>query len=155
MIRRQIPLAIAAVLTVAAAAPAHADWSFAKWGMSPDQLMRAAGGKARPVMGGPGDRVMDMDHRASGGPFTFEGRNYLANFYFDLDGGRGLRVVRLQALDQSQCDAIDAELTKRYGASSNAHHGEWKDAKTGNKVFFSKSYKVMPGMACYLSYSGL
>lgn len=155
MVRRQLTVALVAATALVAAAPAHADWSFTKWGMSPEQVIKAAGGKAKPAMGDRGDRVMDMDPRASGGPFTFEGRTYLANFYFDLDGGRGLRVVRLQALDQSQCDAIDAELTKRHGPSSNAHHGQWTDAKTGDKIFFSKSYKVMPGMACYVSYSGL
>lgn len=143
----------AALLTLPTAA--HADWSFTRWGMSPDQVIKAAKGKAQPMAGGPGDRVMDMDPRATGGPFSFEGRAYMANFYFDLDGGRGLRVVRLNLLDQGQCDALGAELEKRYGASKNQYHGEWTDPATGDGVFLSKSYKVMPGMACYVSYTRL
>jgi len=42
----------AALLLVAAltlATPAHADWQFTKWGMSPEQLVKASDGKAMPT----------------------------------------------------------------------------------------------------------
>jgi hypothetical protein len=149
-------LSIAAVVLSAGlglAAPAHADWSFTRWGMTPEQVIAASRGKATAATGGYGDRIRNMDFRATGGPFTFDKRVYRANFYFDIDGGRGLRVVRLELLDQSQCDALGAGLEKRYGASSNPNHGEWIDKATGDTIFFSKSYKSIAGLPCYLSYS--
>ncbi len=150
--RVSLALAASAAL-LAPAAPAYAHWSFTKWGMTTDQVLKAAKGKARANPGTPGDRVMDQDRGASGGPFDFEGRKYMADFYFDPAGG-GLRVVRLNMLDQNQCDALGAELEKRFGPSSNKYHGEWTDPKTGDKVFFSRSYKVMANLACYLSIKG-
>jgi|GEM_PF-4815789 len=145
----------AAALTAAIALPsaAFADWSPTRWGMSPEQVIEAGGGKVKPATGSSGDRVMDSDRRASGGPFTWEGRRFMAEFYFDLDGGRGLRLVRLNMLDQGQCDALGADLAKRYGASKNQYHGEWVDPASGDTVFFSHSYKGMISMPCYLSYS--
>lgn len=145
----------AVAMLSAAPTAAHAAWSFTRWGMSPEQLIAAAKGKARPMTGDAGDRVMNMDPRASGGPFTFDGRAFSANFYFDPDGRPGLRVVRLNLLDQGQCDALGAELARRYGASKNKYHGEWVDPATGDQVFFSNSYKTMVQLPCYLSYARL
>lgn len=149
-------IASAAALACALAAPglAHAEWSFTKWTMTADQVIEASKGKARADQGDPGDMVMEMDRRVSGGPFTFEGRAYMANFYFDPKAGN-LRVVRLSLLDQGQCEALDAELTKKYGVSRNKYHGEWTDPKTGDGVFFSKSYKTMMQLPCYVSYTRL
>lgn len=143
----------AAGLVLGLAAPAHAHWSFTKWGMTADQVIKASKGKAKANPGGPGDRVMDKDRGVSGGVFDFEGRRYMADFYFEPEGG-GLKVVRLNLLDQGQCDALGAEMEKRYGASKNKYHGEWTDPKTGDTVFFSKSYKTMIQLPCYLSYRG-
>lgn len=150
---RRIAAACAATLALSlAASPAHADWSFTKWGMSPEQVIKSAGPTARPATGDYGDRVMTFDRRAAA-QVKYEGRSYTAEFYFDLDGGRGLRLVRLNLLDQTQCDALGAALEKRYGASSNQYHGEWRDPATGDTVFFSKSYKTGISLPCYLSYN--
>lgn len=153
MSRRVAALSAAAFAVVSlGAGSAHADWSFTKWGMTPDQVIKAAKGKASANPGDEGDRIMGMDRGVAGGPFAFEGRTFTADFYFDPGGG-GLRVARLNMVDQSQCDALGAALEAKYGASSNKYHGEWLDSASGNKVFFSKSYKTGISLPCYLSYA--
>ena len=81
-------------------------------------------------------------------PVQFEGGDYQAEFYFS-DQGK-LTLVRLTPKDQTQCRVLMETFTARYGKSSNEHHGEWTDPRTGDRIFQSKESKYGP---CHTTYN--
>ena len=139
----------ALVLLAALALPAQAlaHWSFTRWDMTPEQVMVASKGALRSDQGDSGDRVLKQDRRLSG-PVQFEGRDYQAEFYFSDEGK--LTLVRLTPKDQTQCRVLMETFTARYGKSSNEHHGEWTDPRTGDRIFQSKESKYGP---CHTTYN--
>lgn len=149
MSRRLATLALCAAAALGAT-PAHADWSFTNWGMSPDQVIKASRGRVSAEAGKPGDRVLKFDLRAAG-IVSFKGRKYVAQFYFDEDGGTGLRFVRMSPVDQSQCDALKADLVKSYGPASARTWTDWKQPN-GDTIGYSDPYKSL-NFPCYFSYS--
>lgn len=142
--RRTLPL-LAAAVAVTWPMSASAHWSFTRWGMTPDQVNAASGGRLA-ASGDAGDGIMRQNKRLAG-LVDFEGRKYRADFFFSDAGG--LNMVRLKPLDQSQCPAIIAQMKARYGASANQYNGDWTDKTTGDGVLQSFSYEYTP---CYTSY---
>jgi hypothetical protein len=108
-------------LAMMTAVPAAADWQYTKWGMTPEQVIKAAHSRSKQVA-----RLVDQQQKAaedagrvaqkallsgdwSSGRFQFEVR-----FFFDSH--RKLASVELTlANSENEGDLIN-ELTKRYGA---------------------------------------
>ena len=119
--------------------PAHADWQYTKWGMSPQQVVTASAGKAKPYPEGPkkatsanGEPLYETLfalHRS--GPFSFR-----ASFAFAER--RGLTVVGLTAENPSDCIDIKNSLISKYGtpAVDRASVGlqKWFDQPSNNIV---------------------
>src|SRR5262245_39013109 len=108
--------AFALALCLSFLSPARADWQWTKWGMSPEGLVAASGGKARLAteeetqkkshgkQGGPQTKLMLAvgTHRA--GDFQFE-----AFFLFDPPT-RGLVCAQLESGDESSFTRLRDQL---------------------------------------------
>ncbi|MDO9336160.1 MAG: hypothetical protein Q7T61_07145 [Caulobacter sp.] len=141
MIRKTLPAIAAAALLWPMTASAH--WQSTRWDMTVDQVLASA--KGRVVHADTGDKLLGQSKKLAG-IVPFEGRSYMADFFFSDAGG--LTLVRLNPVS-ADCQAIIDELKARYGASSSPHNGDWKDPKTGDGVLQSFSYQYTP---CYTSY---
>lgn len=104
-----------AALAVFAPGAARADWEYTKWGMTPDQVVKASNGAVKTMP--PGQRMkssaMHFENGASGS-FTKGALRFAVNFDFD-EKSQGLVCVRLTLLDQAQSAAFKEALTKSYG----------------------------------------
>ena len=106
-------LAFAAALMAAATGRASADWEYARWGMTAEQVVAASGGKARPMP--PARRYRSDEDRYE---ITVESSvagppRLSVGFQFDLPGG-GLRCVLINATGDD-ADALRSQLLQRYG----------------------------------------
>ncbi|RAI55904.1 hypothetical protein [Roseicella frigidaeris] len=107
-------LFLAAGLTIAAAAPASADWEYTRWGMTAEQVISASGGRAhampasRRYRDDAGHFEITVDASDPGPPRTSIG------FQFGLPSG-GLQCVLINATG-SDADGLLARFLERYGA---------------------------------------
>jgi hypothetical protein len=106
--------------------PAAADWEYTKWGMSPEQVVKASAGtvlltKARPAGDGSG-----LDMRAQG-TFASGGMNFDASFGFDAAGR--LAFVTYALGEARMNDALENWLIKKYGQPKKTR-GEEADVET-------------------------
>ena len=97
-------------------ASAWADWDYAHWGMTPDQVAEASGGAAKvlaPAMRTRHAAPFDSETAAAGtysdGALTLD-----LSFSFDLTTN-GLTCIILTAADPSQNDMLKDSLVRRYG----------------------------------------
>src|SRR5216684_2564277 len=93
---RLITLAILYFLS--SQAPARADWQYTKWGMSPNELVRASAGKAVPNTDTTHNRADAIAQLTS--PYTTGGFSFVAYFLFERDK---LVFVDLELTEGSRC----------------------------------------------------
>ena len=105
---------------------AHADWEYTKWGMTPEQVVRASKGSVRivPVA----DRYKNDDgwEIAVQGPFNTGGLRVDLGFTFDIKSG-GLRCVLGNVLGD-QAAGLKALLVKQLGPPKES--GDFLGAET-------------------------
>ncbi len=91
----------AVALFVATSAPAHADWQYTKWGMTPEQVAAASKGAVTVGTGDPGDHYAGADIGATGtyvsGDYTFSAVFYfvqgkLADIRLKMNGPDGYKL---------------------------------------------------------------
>jgi len=108
------------VLAVAAlSGTARADWQYTKWGMTPEQVVRASGGKVSMLPSGERRRVEEANLETSAtGTFQDGSLPLRVVFSFDTKSG-GLSCVFHGVTDPAQNDAFKALLLKRHGPPQN------------------------------------
>ena len=107
----RLPLLSLAVLFAAPAA--HADWQFAKWGMTPEQLVAASHGTAELLPPGKRPRMAPLETAASG-EFRDGAMTLRTTFSFNIDGS-GLSCVFYGVYSHSDDEAFKSALIKQYG----------------------------------------
>ena len=120
--------------------PVNADWEFTKWGMSPEQVVQASKGQARPP--GPEEDISSvlLTQDWQSGRFLFT-----VSYIFKKDaGGQRLREVKLQLRNtQLRGQLLDA-LKKKYGTSKEERKGpinlvEWQHS--GDSIHYLTDLK--------------
>jgi hypothetical protein len=135
MIRR----AIYTAALVALATPAHADWQYTKWGMTPAQVVAASKGKATAGAGEPGDRMEGSPLQVGAVGTHSSGKwQFKSKFYFDA-GKLGL--VKLDLVNgEKGCGALWADMKSAYGKPFSddenviTHLAIWHDTAKNNRI---------------------
>jgi hypothetical protein len=155
MIRTVISAFIVGVIACSlVATSAVADWQYTKWGMTPEQVVKASKGAARANS----DRTLDAPN---GGlvaklvaPYRAGGFDFRAGFMFSPDDR--LKVVDL-VLQSGSCPSLVGALTSTYGPQQSADHSSllhldtWWDKKNGNRVVLGE----VGSDSCSVQYSPL
>lgn len=111
--------AIAAILGALACAcvghAAHADWLYAKWGMTPEQVAAASRGTVTVIPKAKRTQLTDlkMEHGAEG-TYTDGKLTLRVNFSFDTSGG-GLAMVGYGAMDPAQNTMLQDWMAQKFG----------------------------------------
>lgn len=114
-----LPLTALALTLVSSAA--KADWQYTKWGMNPDEVVKASEGKVLQCTSeicdghqptGVSSDIALLFAKYSAGKYPFH-----AFFYFDKKS-RGLTIVNLNLVDRSLVLPLGADLKARYGEPS-------------------------------------
>lgn len=115
---------LTAMVVLATAAPAHADWQWTKWGMSPEEVTAASGGKT--VRDAEGALSMPDPLVIQGCPFEI---------FFEFDNQQKLDAVGLYAEKDCYSDMVIA-LTSIYGAAIDIDTNSriYADPAKGNKI---------------------
>jgi hypothetical protein len=92
---------------------AHADWQYTKWGMTPDQVVAASGGKAKLLPAKQRPRIPPLETAASG-EFQDGALELRTTFSFNTDGG-GLACVFYGLTSHDGDEAFKTGLISRYG----------------------------------------
>jgi hypothetical protein len=89
--------------------PVRADWEFTKWGMSPEQVVQASNGQARPPRPDIPSVLLTQDWQS--GQFLFA-----VEYFFEKRAG-GQRLTRIQLLlkNTELRDEVLADLKRKYG----------------------------------------
>lgn len=129
------------------ATPAFANWQYAKWGMTPSEVLSASGGKAGPAKEGKG-----LETTYVAGRYSFSGA-----FGFSSGSGR-LERVTLTLSDKANCGFLGGALFSKYGLpisdpkDTAFRLAVWQVPSTNTQVTF---FHVLPNGSCTLSYSAM
>jgi hypothetical protein len=132
-------------LTMLLIAPAsYADWQYTRWGMTPEQVVAASGGKIELLPDNKRPRLPPLMTAATG-EFQDGSLQLRTVFSFSTEGG-GLQCVSYGVRSHDDDEAFKTALTKRYGPptgrSGMAFLGqenlEWKTATDEISASFSK-----------------
>jgi hypothetical protein len=119
---------------------AHADWQYARWGMSPEHVIAASKGVAvrveSPAVARNGERVLLT------APYATNNILFVAQFWFAA-GEPKLARVSLAAQYAADCPNVGSVLSGTYGAPQVVASGppsslRWRSDATGNFVAFSQ-----------------
>ena len=141
---------------------AKADWQYTKWGMTPEQVIAASDGAARPTsqpvvpmyqpIGGPSQAEIAASGPALRAPFTSGSRKF--NVEFTFKNGK-LTEVTLSGVTGADCYALEGELEARYSVpfKKNAVGDitEWHDQTNNNSVMFL----ITAAPRCFITYQPL
>lgn len=152
------PLFVVALLI---AAPAHADWQYSRWGMTPDQVIAASKGAARiptaaeaAALNGPRQTqrptLAVAEHSAAGIRLSVR---------FVFDNGR-LALVATEVTRPTDAEPLRQALMMQYGQpafvsrTSFMTHLGWSDRERGNKVEFLHTRTGAGSSVAYSPLSG-
>lgn len=107
---RLLPLCLAASLVAPAA---RADWQYTRWGMTPEQVVAASGGRAELPPPARRPRVPPLVTAATG-EFT-EGQLRLRTVFSFRIEGNGLECVSYGVSSHADDEAFKADLIRRHG----------------------------------------
>ncbi len=127
----QIGLLAAALLCLPFAA--QAEWRYAKWGMSKEQLLAASNGKAKPYY--EPDPQSWGEYPVAKSPVYEMKHNFEAWFY--IDPYDGLYAIRLVPTGGYWCHDIREESLRRWGYRAMRNDGlilNWEVASRNNFV---------------------
>lgn len=120
-------------------AAANADWEYTRWGMTVDEVLAAARGKAQPTKAEKDTDIWGQSQLAAG-VFVQNGVTYKAGFYFD----RKTRLLTMVDLtpDANDCDDAYDNFVSRLGrgavSSSSANDGPGKLKLSGEVTKWRK-----------------
>lgn len=144
-----LPLLIGFTVT-----PAYADWQYTKWGMSPEQVIKATGGKAE--ANNDEGRNNPQAKALLQTPYATERFDFLAVFMFNRKSNR-LQYVSLELTEPARCGEAIEQLKDRYGSPLDdtgpglVHRLTWRDTQQGNSVEATQIGDRM----CHVMYSEL
>lgn len=95
-------------LAIGPVQPALANWQFTKWGMTPEQIIAASGGRAKSL---PNPEIVGSEMVMVTMPYTAGEFGFRAGFYFT---GNRLSEVQLD-LQNGTMSAIRVSLEQKYG----------------------------------------
>jgi len=132
-----IRIVVAAALAVLASGAAHAEWQYTRWGMSPDDVLKASKGAARIVVEvkpAPGVVYPGLKGHHRAGQTAFETR-----FFFNEN-----QLARIDLLPDRRspvaAERVETRLRERYGdpVSETVGEGarvlEWRDEPRRNRI---------------------
>lgn len=125
---------IVAGVALLATTPAQAHWQYAKWGMTPAQVIAAGSGKAKAAAGdrsAQGDTTREVEADYSAGDRAFR-----ASFWFDTSG---LQKVTLSPTGERRCLDLRRDLLAKYGEPVERDPGSverlmWADKPSNNRI---------------------
>jgi hypothetical protein len=111
--------------------PAVADWQYTKWGMSPEQVVKASAGAvmltaARPIGEGSADDRSGLEMRAEG---TFAAGPLHCDVSFGFDAAGRLAFVTYSIDDPARNGLLKEWLVRRYG-QPQSRQGPENDVET-------------------------
>ncbi|MCF8475757.1 MAG: hypothetical protein K9G60_01910 [Pseudolabrys sp.] len=119
--------------------PAHADWHYTKWGMTPAQIIKASKGEAREYVPGRNIGCVFTDQT----PIAVATGKTIAGSLFDVtfcSGGNGrLSSVAVRPQGSINIPSLKRAMLSQYGEPVSDRGGTtiWRDAKAKNTVTFS------------------
>lgn len=93
------------LIALCVVSPAHADWQYTKWGMSPEEVVAASNGKAHLVSDAEATkyfRSAEYVIALAKGDHSADGEKFSVTFDFTRQAKR-LQTVILKATDPSRC----------------------------------------------------
>lgn len=144
-------------LVMAVGQIALADWQYAKWGMTSQQVIEASQGKAIALPAE--EREGKSTETAEGllaAPYAAGKFSFTASFLFDRQSSK-LSRIHLSLNDPSLCSELLQSLADKYGepslvkSSSVSSRTEWRDKASGNGV----QYLYIATPSCSVSYWAL
>lgn len=120
----------------------YADWQYAKWGMSPDEVLKASKGLAVEIKQTDTQKgtILSAPYQAAGTAFT-------ARFIFDESTNRLVRV-NLSPIKSDSCVVFRSSIIDKYGKheteeltkfqGNSIQKTRWKDIKNKNKLEFTE-----------------
>jgi hypothetical protein len=130
-----------ALILMAFATPAMADWQYTRWGMTVDEVVAASGGSATKIKDRKDDRVRDLPRLAVGttkeGDVTFD-----VEFYFEKNK---LRLIRYAPTGSMDCLGEEKFLLERFGPAESTE--KVKEFRNQNLVLLKTASRVwrLPG----------
>lgn len=119
---------------------AHADWQYARWGMTASEVVVASSGAATAAA----DPYAFPDGRSvrATGKFTSSAGSFEVDFVFDAGGG--LAQVNLAQHSVIACGNTLRLLTEKYSApaSPNSTTSVWQDRQSGNVIVWSDTSAI-------------
>ena len=122
------------------------NWSFVRWGMSPEELVKASGGKVVPLAdpGSYGPNVLDADKSAQ---ITHTANQLFGRFYSKVEYGfsttHKLAYAIVTPVEHSLCRNLESVLIAKYGTPEKSNLPDddflvlaWQDQTHGNLVRF-------------------
>lgn len=159
---------IVLALACCGASAAQADWKYTKWGMTPQQVVRASTNLARPGS----DPRPDSDGNVSKLVAPYQSGKFVFEAQFGFDTAQRLSSVTLVLNDKSasmhmgadmkmgqgQCHDLQMRVNAEYGPPQGGGTADmlysiqtWQDRKNKNNV----KYAVLYGTGCYVQYSAV
>jgi hypothetical protein len=120
-------------------ATVHADWQYAKWGMSPAEVVGASGGNVK--LYEPANKFPNPPWIKAEGSYTAGSARFGVDFYFDENDK--LAWVGLGQHDVAQCELTRNALVEKYGTptdvSTDREHRSyvWRDKPADNVIQWS------------------
>ena len=169
---------IALALAFCGASAAKADWEYTKWGMSPQQVARAAknlttaSSDLRPDSDGNVTKLVAPYRRDK---FSFEAqfgfnpadrlssvtlvlKDKSAGLGMGMDMGMSTEMGADMNMDQGGCHDLLASVKTKYGPPQGGRSAHmqyiietWQDRQNKNNV----TYTVLDGVGCYVQYSAI
>ena len=150
-------LSLCGALLALTSAPAWANWQYTRWGMSSDEVFKAAKGRAAaiPESEQPAQSTVTTIAKLTS-TFSFGRFNFHVFFRFDRETG-GLFQVALSLDKPADCRLLKQSLVDEYGKPiwdqtlSVVSTAEWLDEKQANGVLYL--YLTTP--ECSVIYSAI
>ncbi len=130
--------AITFLATAVIIGPAAADWRYAKWGMTVEQLIRASGGEAKPLGAATNEVCAFNDQTPVAIAKNVKIDEFTFNVVFCIGGQVTLTSVALESTANNY-NSVRAALLAKYGRPVSDERGDivvtvWNDVKSGNLV---------------------
>jgi hypothetical protein len=154
--RADMRVVVSIALTLLWEMPAHADWQYTKWGMTPEQVIEASGGTVSKIPAGqqPGKSRPGFVALLSG-VYSTGDFNFKVDFQFAKDK---LEMVGMNLVEHDRCKRLQSALLSRYGppwenrSNNSGPHLIWHDRESGNTVQFSDAPSIY---VCHVLYERL
>jgi hypothetical protein len=111
--------------------PAAADWEYTKWGMTPEQVVKASHGTVQLTKARPAGENANFELKADG-TFGASGLHFDASFGFDNSSG-GLVFVTYAIDDPLRNGLLKEWLIRKYGQPQNRQGADDVETWTWNR----------------------